>query len=186
MEKSLVTFKNKPVLGYFNVQNSNFEEHNSDINMDYETGESFYDYTKNGSEKPLGLISESDVVEIVELDGKNWIKVTASIWTKYNKQAVENLIKSKRKKVSVEVTIVDYTVNEDETETINAFIFDGVTILGNKRGTKTLVEEGIEGAHLKLLEFISSDKFTKYKTAMCFAMTNIEGGEKKYASRIKR
>lgn len=178
MVKSLDTFKNKPVLGYFNTTNSNFEEHNSDISADIKDGDYFYDYTKFGAEKPVGIISESDTIEIVNEDGKNWIKITASIWTKYNKQAVENLIKAKKKKVSVEVSVVEYHTNKEGVEVIDSFIFDGVTILGYKRGTKTLVEEGIAGAHLKLLEISRSDKFVEYKTAMCFALNNVKGGEK--------
>ena len=90
MKKAIPTFYNKFILGYFNVQGNvnnegRFEEHNSDIKYDQELDEMYYSYLAPNAEKALGLIRESDQVEIVNVDGKNWIKLTAAILTKYNR-----------------------------------------------------------------------------------------------------
>ena len=111
MKKSIPTFYNKFILGYFNVQgdvnnDGNFEEHNSDIKYDKDCEEFYYSYLAPNAEKALGLIRESDKVEIVEVNGKKWIKLTAAILTKYNREAVKHLLRSKnKKKISVEITI---------------------------------------------------------------------------------
>lgn len=172
MEEALPTFRNKPILGFYNTKTKNLEEHNSDIGYDYSTGDIYYDYTGNDAERPIGLISEGDIVEIREYENKNWIYFTSSIWIKYNKQIVDLLKKDRRKKISVEITILDSYINDKKIEVIKSFIFDGVTILGNQRGSIMPVQEGIEGAHTKLLEFTKSDKFNQYKHALCFAYNN--------------
>jgi hypothetical protein len=180
MQEALPTFRNKPILGFYNIKTKNLEEHNSDVGYDFSKDELYYDYTGADSEKPIGLISESDIVEIRKYEGNNWIYFTSAIWTKYNKQIVDLLKQNKRKKVSVEITILDSYINENNIEVIKSFIFDGVTILGNQRGSIMPVQEGIAGAHTKLLEFAQSEKFNQYKHALCFAYNkNFEEGGKK-------
>ena len=112
MEKAIPTFYNKFIMGYYRVNNFKsgegvFEEHNSDMKYDKELDEFYWSYTAANAEKPLGLVRESDKVEIIEKDGKNWIALTAVILTKYNREAVKHLLKSKwKRKVSVEITVV--------------------------------------------------------------------------------
>lgn len=183
MKEALSSFKDKPVLAYYNPKTDNVEAHNTDYKYDFFTDDIVEDYTGSDCERPIGLISQNDIVEIRQYGNKNWIYFTCAIWAKYNAPIVELLQQKKRIKVSVEVSITQYqTVND--IEIIDAFIFDGVTLLGNQRGTTVPVEEGIEGANASVLNFTKSDKFNQFKTALNFAYNHqkensisIEGGE---------
>jgi hypothetical protein len=178
MKKSIPTFYNKFILGYFNVQgdvnnDGNFEEHNSDIKYDTECDEFYYSYLAPNAEKALGLIRESDKVEIVEVNGKKWIKLTAAILTKYNREAVKHLLKSKnKKKISVEITI-EKSYEENGITIIEEFTLDGITILGTRKNSKRPCEEGIEGASM-VLRFLQSEVYNTQKRALSFAYQELE------------
>lgn len=178
MKKSIPTFYNKFILGYYKVHGDinnegNFEEHNSDIKYDSECEEFYYSYLAPNAEKALGLIRESDKVEIVEVKGKKWIKLTAAILTKYNREAVKHLLKSKnKKKVSVEITI-EKSHEENGITIIDEFTLDGITILGTRKNSNRLCEEGIEGASM-ILRFLQSEVYNTQKKALSFAYKELE------------
>lgn len=156
------TIPNKPVLAYYNKNLNDVEEHNSKLNMD-EFGDIFEDYQYETAEKPVGVTPESSIIHIEEIDGKSWIVIeNALIWTTYNKQLVQLLKTQKTKKVSVEVEVLESVV-VDDVERFYAWNWCGITILG-KYPDGEIVEEGIEGAHLELVEFSKSDKFKRFST----------------------
>ena len=173
MKKAIPTFYNKFILGYFNIQgdgnsDGHFEEHNSDIKYDAECGEMYYSYLAPNAEKALGLIRESDKVEIVDIKGKKWIRLTAVILTKYNREAVKHLLKQKSKsKVSVEITINKWHT-EEEIDIIEDFTLDGITILGTRRNSSEQCEEGIAGASM-ILKFLKSKSFGNQQRVLSFA-----------------
>ena len=177
MEKGIPTFYNKFIMGYYRVNNVKngegvFEEHNSDIRYDKELDEFYWSYTAANAEKPLGLVRESDKVEIIEQDGKKWIQLTAVILTKYNREAVKHLLKSKgKRKVSVEITVIK-SHEKDGIEIIEEFVLDAITILGNRKNSTVLCEEGIEGASMKILNF--EQALQKQKEAVCFAYKQLD------------
>ena len=178
MKKAIPTFYNKFILGYFNVQgdvnnDGHFEEHNSDIKYDAECDEMYYSYLAPNAEKALGLIRESDRVEIVDIKGKKWIRLTAVILTKYNREAVKHLLKQKSKsKVSVEITINKWHT-EDEIDIIEDFTLDGITILGTRRNSSEQCEEGISGASM-ILKFLKSKSFGNQQRVLSFAYKELE------------
>lgn len=159
MEDALETFKNKPILGYFSPRSNDFEEHNSSLAYDSEVGDYYYDYEIADGEKIIGLIRESDNIEIVEREDLSWIKITSAIWCKYSRKQVKSLLKSKKKKVSVEITVLEMH-KEGDIDVIDKFTFDGVTILGKMRSSLKDCLEGIEGAHLTLKDVINSEAFS--------------------------
>lgn len=179
MEKAIPTFFNKFILGYFRIngflsQEGEFEEHNSDLKYDPELDEEYWSFAKADSEKALGIIRESDTVEIVDYKGKKWIKLTAAILTKYNREAVKHLLKGHgKKKISVEITVLE-SHEEDGIEIIDEFVLDGITIIANHRNTKIPCREGIENAHMKLKQFISSEDFSEQKQALVFAYKELD------------
>jgi hypothetical protein len=168
MLTAIPTVYNKPILGYFSKTTKDFEEHNSDVKFDPDTGKIYEDYEGRDGQKAIGLIRESDKVEVIQKDGLNWLHITCGIWSHYNTQQVRHLIRSKRKKVSIECQVVQMHM-DGNIEVIDEFVFTGVTILGNIRGGFTPVIEGITGAHLKLLEFVDSHEFNTSMLAMSFA-----------------
>lgn len=147
-------FFDKPVLGKFNNLYGDYEEHNSSTQYDPDLDLTYDEY--EDGETPMGFIRNQDEVKLVEQDGEHWIVFTATLWVKYNYQKIKRLLKDKRKKVSVEVTIYESHVDENEVEIFDDWSFDGVTILGNIPNTNIPIKEGIAGAHLNILEKVDS------------------------------
>lgn len=163
MEESKNTCYNKPILGCFNVLTNDFEEHNSETKFDPDLQQEYEDYTSNKSEKILGVIRESDTVEIVEKDGQKWLKIGCILWTMYTYKQVKKMLQSKSKKVSVEVLVVKSHTDEDGILVIDRFILTGITILGDK------VSEGIPNAHLNILDLMQQKDFSSQVKCLSFA-----------------
>ena len=170
--KAIPTVYNKPLLGSFSVDDNDFRQHNSELKYDSELGDLYYDYTDPTSETPIGLIRSEDkvVVRDDENTGESWLCFTASIWVKYNYKQVKSLLKSKngKKKVSVEIEVVDSYEDEKGIEVIKEFVFDGVTILGQS------ITEGIAGAEMSILDMVSSSLFQKKQKCLCYAYDSLK------------
>jgi hypothetical protein len=169
MKSGLKTFNDKPILGFFNSQND-FESHNGRVAQDPELGIEYWD--NSGGEQILGFVRQSDHKEIVEGDdGLLWIRCTAMICTQYNYKQVKRLLKDRKKKVSVEVSINKSEVI-DGIEYIYDFDLLGITILGSRNGVQ--VREGIEGAQLSVIDLFDETVFKKQKQALAFAYSQLE------------
>lgn len=161
-------FYNKPILGKFNNITLNYEVHNSQNKYDPEYNVTYKDY-ENG-ERPLGVIRESDDVRIeTDENGLHWIVFTAVLWVKYNYQGVKKILKSKTSKVSVEVTVYESHEDENGIEIFDKWMFDGVTILGYRPNTQILAKEGINNAHLTILEKMGQSIFSHQIKSLQFA-----------------
>lgn len=170
MQESLPTFKNKPILGFFDK--GDFVEHNGQMAYDRETDSDYWD-TEHG-ERILGFIRESDTVEIVKQGDLNWIRFTCVLCVQYCYKQVKRLLKDKSKKVSVEISVLDSEM-KDGIEYIYKFNLLGTTILGSKNGVP--IREGIPNAHLSLLNQLDEDKLERQQQALCFAYKEIEGAK---------
>lgn len=174
LAKAIPTFYNKPILGSFSVSRDDFRGHEGDLEWDDELGQLYYDYTDDTAETPLGMIRGDDKIEIYhdDKDGLDWIKFTCAIWVKYNYKQVKKLLKSRdgHKKISVEVEVNDYEIDENGIEIIKDFTFDGVTILGDN------LETGIADANLTILDMIDNALFQKKQKCLCYAYNAL--GEK--------
>lgn len=171
MKKGIKTFVDKPILGFFNRE-GDFEQHNGKVNYDPELDQAYWDNT--GGEQILGFIREKDQREIVEKDGKTWIRCTAMIYTQYNFKQVKRLLKDKNKKVSVEVEVTESEVI-DGVQHIYDFVLLGITILGSKGGIP--IREGIEDAHLSVLDLMESNPLYQQKQALVFAYAELNKEE---------
>ena len=174
MQKGIETFSDKPILGFFNKQND-FESHNGKVAYDPELDKDYWD-NSNG-EQILGFVRQSDPREIrEESDGLLWIVCNAMICTQYNYKQVKRLLKDRRKKVSVEVSINNSEII-DGIEYIYDFDLIGITILGSKNGSA--VREGIEGAHLSVLDLFEQNMFNRQREALVFAYSQLDEDETK-------
>ena len=173
MQKGLESFNDKPILGFFNKQ-GDFESHNGRVAYDPEEQVDYWD-NSNG-EQILGFIRQTDRKEIVERDGLHWICCTAMIYTQYNYKQVKKLLKDRKKKVSVEIAVLDSEM-VDGVEHIKEFDLKGITILGSRNGIQ--VKEGIEGAGLSILEVFDSARFSGQKQTIIQAYSQLEDDEKK-------
>ena len=172
MQKGLESFNDKPILGFFNKQ-GDFESHNGRVAYDPEEQIDYWD-NSNG-EQILGFIRQTDRKEIVERDGLHWICCTAMIYTQYNYKQVKKLLKDRKKKVSVEIAVLDSEM-VDGVEYIKEFDLKGITILGSRNGIQ--VKEGIEGAGLSILEVFDAARFSGQKQTIIQAYSQLEGDEK--------
>ena len=169
MENALDTFKNKPIVGLF--QKGDFVDHAGYIDYDNELQKQFWNV--EGGERILGVIRESDPVELVEKDGLNWIKFRCVLWVQYCYKQVRRLLKDRNKKVSVEVTIKQSEEDERGVVQIKEFVLNGVTILGSKNGRKVI--EAIPDAHLSILEDLEeTESFNEQKKMLRFAYQQID------------
>lgn len=172
MQKGLESFNDKPILGFFNKQ-GDFESHNGRVAYDPEEQVDYWD-NSNG-EQILGFIRQTDRKEIVERDGLHWICCTAMIYTQYNYKQVKKLLKDRKKKVSVEIAVLDSEM-VDDIEYIKEFDLKGITILGSRNGIQ--VKEGIEGAGLSILEVFDAARFSGQKQTIIQAYSQLEDDEK--------
>lgn len=169
MENALSTFKNKPIVGLF--QKGDFVDHAGYVDYDNELQKQFWNV--EGGERILGVIRESDPVELVEKDGLNWIKFRCVLWVQYCYKQVRRLLKDRNKKVSVEVTIKQSEEDERGVVQIKEFVLNGVTILGSKNGRKVI--EAIPDAHLSILEDLEeTESFNEQKKMLRFAYQQID------------
>lgn len=165
------SMKNKPIVGFF--ENNNFTTHEGHADYDLELDKKFWNTEKG--ERILGWIRESDPVELVEKDGLHWVKFRCILCTTYCYAQVKRLLKDRRKKVSVEITVHESDKREDGVLDILDFTLNGTTILGSKNGKEVL--EGIPGAHLSILENLDTDALMAQKTALSFAYEKAFGAD---------
>lgn len=192
MERSIGSFVNKPILGYF--ENGDFVSHNGDWSYDSETEMSYWDTLGKKGERILGIIRESDEVKIVDDErGLSWITFTCALWTQYSFKQVKRLIKDAKraqktggstKNISVEVDITDYEMLDNGVMKINAFNLVGVTILGSRNGVK--VEPGIADAELSVVDIMGRELYSAQEKSLRLAYEKLNNaGEKKEESRME-
>jgi len=168
------TFFGKPILGKFNNVTNNYEVHNSKEKYDPEFDIAYYDY--EDGERPLGYVREGVNTVRIEKDdnGLSWIVFTAVLWVKYNYQGIKKLLKAKRSKVSVEVTINESHEDENGVEIFDDWVFDGATILGYRPHSRVEAKEGINNAHMTIVEKMKKETFSQRMKKITFAYDNID------------
>lgn len=184
LERSLDSFKNKPILGYF--EDGDFVSHNGKWVKDPETQMDYWDTLGTKGERILGLIRNDDEVKIVEdKDGLSWICLTCALWVQYSYKQVKRLLKDAKKairegkpakNISVEIDITDYEDLDNGVRKINAFNLVGITILGSRNGVK--VEPGIEDAQLSVIDIMGNTFYEKQKQAIRIAYEKLDNSEK--------
>lgn len=188
-KESLLTskdsFKNKPILGYF--ENGDFVSHNGEWKEDPETNMDYWDTTEvRKGERPIGLIRDSDEVDVIDdpETGLSWIALSCALWTQYNYKQVKRLLKDAKKakqnggaakNISVEVDITDYEELPNGVLKINAFKLVGITILGSRNGVK--VEPGIEGAELSVVDIMGTTQYEKQMQSLRLAYEKLDGSD---------
>lgn len=166
MRNAIPTFYEKPILGSFSVLKDDFGGHdNGLINDEYGVHE---DHTGGRYEVPLGLVRTKDRVELIEKDGLKWISLSAALWVNYSYRQVKRLLKSKGKKVSVEVEVTKSHVDDDGIEVIDEFSLMGITILGSD------YTEAIPNANLSIPELEVTEAYQMRKKSLTFAYQELD------------
>ena len=186
-EESLIkgapTFKNKPILGYF--ENGDFVSHNGEWSSDPETNMDYWNTLDGKGERILGVIRSEDDVEVVKDEkGLSWICLSCILWTQYSYKQVKRLLKDAKKakenggttkNISVEVDITDYEELPNGVIKINDFNLVGITILGSRNGVK--VEPGIEDAELSVVDVMGKEYFAKQEKALRLAYEKLDNSK---------
>lgn len=165
------SIKNKPIVGFF--KNQDFTTHEGYADYDIELGEKYWN-TERG-ERILGWVRESDPVELVEEDGLHWIKFRCVLCVRYCYAQVKRLLKDRRKKVSVEITVHKSEEREDGVVDLLDWTLNGTTILGSKNGKEVL--EGVPGAHLSILENLDDGAMMEQRKLLSFAYEQAFGAD---------
>lgn len=181
--KGAKTFKNKPILGYF--ENGDFVSHNGEWDSDPETQMDYWNTLDGKGERVLGLIRSEDDVEVIDdEDGLSWICLSCALWTQYSYKQVKRLLKDAKrakekggttKNISVEVDITDYEMLPNGVMKINDFNLVGITILGSRNGIK--VEPGIEDAELSVVDVAGKEFFAKQEKALRLAYEKLDNSK---------
>lgn len=189
LENSKHTFTNKPILGYF--ENEDFVSHNGEWEHDPETNMDYWNTLGKQGERVLGMIRESDEIDIVEdKNGLFWICFTCALWTQYSYRQVKRLLKDAQKakktgksakNISVEIDVTDYEILENGIMKINSFNLVGVTILGSRNGMK--VEPGIEDAELSVVDVMGRDLYEQQTRSLRLAYEKLED-KKEVSSKV--
>jgi hypothetical protein len=196
LKKAIPTFKNKPILGFF--QNGDFGTHDGVERRDIQTGIDYWDTLGSRGERVLGLIRSEDKVEVVEDEnqkGLYWIQLTCALWTQYAYQQIKRLVQDAlakqkdgkgAKSISVEIDILDgqeIEVDGQKILQINDFMLDGITILGSKNGVS--VDPGIAGASVFVDGLGEDSQYAQQKSALRLAYAKLDSANKEEGFEMK-
>ena len=166
MRNAIPTFYEKPILGAFDTLKEDYLGHNTSlIHDEYGVHE---DTTGGRNEVPLGLVRSKDRVELIEKDGLKWISLSAALWVNYSYRQVKKLLKSKGKKVSVEVEVTKSHIYNDGIEVIDEFSLMGITILGSD------YTEAIPNANISIPELEGTESYQMRKKSLTFAYQELD------------
>ena len=166
MRNAIPTFYEKPILGSFSAFKDDFGGHDNRLVSDeYGVHE---DHVGGRYEVPLGLVRSKDRVELIEKDGLKWISLSAALWVNYSYRQVKKLLKSKGKKVSVEVEVTKSHIDNDGIEVIDEFSLMGITILGSD------YTEAIPNANISIPELEETESYQMRKKSLTFAYQELD------------
>lgn len=148
LEKHLDEFKNIPLLTAYLPNGKVGDGHNFDVAVNPLTGEEYCDYTAPDAERIVGWVDENDSIRIENIDGIDWIVVTASLWSWYNQPLVEKIARQGCMSVSIE-TLVTKEHREEDYDVEEEYIVLGITILGDG------VAPAVSGANIRNLAALS-------------------------------
>jgi hypothetical protein len=162
------TLKNKPLLAGFDGKD--FKGHEP-------VGG---DYFKN--EVMVGVFPESSEMKFVEENGKTFLVAQAIMYKLYAKWAYEVFTKENGRAVSMEITVLETYIDEDDgLEHITKFVFNGVTLLGKKHLPAC---EGADASIIKFSKENASEVYSKHFKAStdvdnmkCMEISGKEGTE---------
>lgn len=131
-------------------------------------------------EQPVGVIPKDNNLEVVEMDGRNYLMVDGYVWKGYSNYCEDIIQSGDDFHISMEIDIYNYTYDANEDcYAINDFIYKGVTILNS------VYDTGMKNARAKVANFAANKDdaeavFNQMKEALHkeFSLNTTEKGEK--------
>ena len=170
LERAIPNCRNKPIVGSFDVNSDDFGGHDTTPAYDKDYDIEFEDNTPVGSEVPIGIIRESDRIRVVDdpFTGESWLIINCALWVNYAYRQVKRILKSGKKKISVEVEFTDWFVDDEGIIVVNDFNLLGIAVLSDK------LETGIRSAELNVLDLIESSLFQKQTRSLTMAYAKLD------------
>ena len=129
------TLYNKPLIGVWDITLNDFRGH----------AESIYDLKNTCI---IGLVPETNDLEIVEYKGKMFQKCLIAVWKNYiNPDIVEKIRNKQSIDLSIEIHINDYIRRDDGYIQINSFVYDAICLLGDG------IRPAMPGSHIDVVKF---------------------------------
>lgn len=136
MEKALPTLSNKPMLAIF--ENGDFNDH-------AKTEEDEIKRTQ------FGTVPETNMAEIVERDGLNWLTSNFVVWKRYEPEIAERLENDPEAELSMEISINETSESNGKTN-LDDWAFEGIMLLGNG------VRPAIKDAGVEIFKFSATEE----------------------------
>ena len=145
LEQHLAEFRDIPILTAYTMGgNSVGDGHNFQMKRDPETGEQYASFTAADAERIVGWVPSDANIRIENIDGIDWVVVTASLWKWYSPELVKKISRQGAMSISIE-TLVTAEHLEGEVEVEDEYTVLGITVLGDG------VAPAVAGANIKSL-----------------------------------
>jgi hypothetical protein len=178
LDKYYQTFVGQPILCAY-VHGKIGDGHNMREKTNRETGERYYSFTDETSERIVGSLSNDiEDFSIVEENGEKWLVAKGRLWEFYAPELVQKIIRTGRMDVSVE-TLVEESQQDGEIEVFTSWTGLGVTILGDD------VQPAIPNASIKALELLK-DEFAEAKLKAASYEKSVEDEQTNEENKIER
>lgn len=136
LKKTAPTIYNKPILYTYDELFDDFGTHAEPENT-----------------RIAGFVYPDSAEFVTDKDGRIGLSVLTAIWKRYAPKAISLFKRDKgKKKVSVEMELLDYRDNPDGTTDMLDFAYTGISILGD------LITEASQGANIQVLSFSDEKK----------------------------
>jgi hypothetical protein len=122
----------------------------------------------------IGFFPESTNIRYIEENNKHYLVATAIISKVYAYWAYDLFTQGNYKECSMEITVVSAEVKDDGYEWLTAFIFNGVTVLGESH------QAACPGSNIQIIQFSTDEmqqyeqlyrcEFSKYKDKLDFTI----------------
>lgn len=176
VNKAAPTISNIPLLAFVQkedgVDGSDFAGHEYEIKI-----------TKNGTKfvylgRPIGMIPETNNYAIeTDEDGKTFVTVDGYIWKDYANEALDIVMDSTSKRVSMEIAVKDYSYDDGYADILD-YSYTGIALLGDN------VQEAMIGAKAEVVNY-SANSIATMMQELKEAMTTFSAIEPEVESIVE-
>lgn len=184
--KAQDSIKNKPIIAAYEInedgEKQDFKGHEVEYKIISENGN--IEFKEIYIEQPIGAIPESCDYSIEEIDGQQWVTATGYLYNIYCSDAVEIIKQNQnRKKLSMEINVIDGFDGDDGFYHITEFEYLGITLLGDENLYPPAMGSNAE---ISLFTKAEQTKDFSMKFSEILEAINKKGGNEMGAKTVKK